>query len=153
MNNDILYLGIDPGKTGAMAIFCGDAKNPHVVDFEEAFDTLARSVETFTAKRHIAYLEEVHSMPKQGVASTFAFGENFGWWKGILQAFGIPFKTIRPQDWQKGLVPKRGTLTDKPSLSVARQLYPEAPLSLKKHHNRADAILIARVCWQREGRN
>ena len=144
------YIGIDPGKTGAMAIINEDGSFIRVVDFEEAFNILR---DRYLDELEMAYLEEVHSMPKQGVASTFAFGENFGWWKGILQAFGIPFKTIRPQDWQKGLVPKRGTLTDKPSLSVARQLYPEAPLNLKKHHNRADAILIARVCWQREGRN
>lgn len=144
------YIGIDPGKTGAMAIINEDGSFFQVSDFEESFYALQ---DRCRDDDYMAYLEEVHSMPKQGVASTFAFGENFGWWKGILQAFGVPFKTIRPQDWQKGLVPKRGTLTDKPSLSVARQLYPEAPLNLKKHHNRADAILIARVCWQREGRN
>ena len=144
------YIGIDPGKTGAMAVLSITGGFLAVHDFEESFDELKKLA---LNQPTMVYLEEVHSMPKQGVASTFAFGENFGWWKGILQAFGVPFKTIRPQDWQKGLVPKRGTLTDKPSLSVARQLYPEAPLNLKKHHNRADAILIARVCWQREGRN
>ena len=144
------YIGIDPGKTGAMAVLSITGGFLAIHDFEESFDELKNLA---LNQPTMVYLEEVHSMPKQGVASTFAFGENFGWWKGILQAFGIPFKTIRPQDWQKGLVPKRGTLTDKPSLSVARQLYPEAPLNLKKHHNRADAILIARVCWQREGRN
>ena len=144
----MFFCGTDPGKTGAIAYFDEEGNFFNVDDFENCFETLA-------TRRNLikcAYLEEVHAMPGQGVSSTFSFGENFGWWKGVLQAFGIPFKTIRPQDWQKGLVPKRGTLTEKPSLAVARQLYPEAPLNLKKHHNRADAILIARVCYEREGR-
>ena len=144
----MLFCGIDPGRTGAIAYFDQYGKFLWVDDFENCFSSLASNCGTMKC----AYLEEVHAMPGQGVSSTFSFGENFGWWKGVLQAFGIPFKTIRPQDWQKGLVPKRGTLTEKPSLAVARQLYPEAPLNLKKHHNRADAILIARVCHEREGR-
>lgn len=144
----MLFCGIDPGKTGAIAFLYREGAFAKVCDFEEAFHV----VDQMKTEIACAYLEEVHAMPGQGVSSTFSFGENFGWWKGVLQAFGIPFKTIRPQDWQKGLVPKRGTLTEKPSLAVARQLYPEAPLNLKKHHNRADAILIARVCYEREGR-
>ena len=148
----MFYLGIDPGKTGALAVIDSEGRFIDVVDFEESFDYLAGSVEQHSANFHFAYLEEVHSMPKQGVASTFAFGQNYGWWKGVLQALRIPFKTVRPQDWQKGLVPKKNGLTDKPGLDVARQLYPEAPLNLKKHHNRADAILLARVCLQREGK-
>lgn len=147
------YIGIDPGKTGAMAVLNDQGKLVDVKDFQECFMPLKEAITAMGVESYIAYLEEVHSMPKQGVASTFAFGENFGWWKGILQAFGISFKTVRPQDWQKGLVPKKNNLTDKPGLAVARQLYPDAPLNLKKHHNRADAILLARVCWQREGRN
>lgn len=142
----MLFCGADPGKTGAIAYFDEDGKFLWVDDFEDCFEVLCEHAPSIKC----TYLEEVHAMPGQGVSSTFNFGQNFGWWKGVLQALGIPFKTIRPQDWQKGLVPKRGTLTDKPSLDVARQLYPEAPLSLKKHHNRADAILIGRVCYERE---
>ena len=142
-----MYLGIDPGKTGAMAVLDKGGEFVEVVDFEEVLPRIRLLAKTVK----FAYLEEVHAMPGQGVSSTFTFGENSGWWKGILQAFEIPFKTIRPQDWQKGLVPKKNNLTDKPGLAVARQLYPDAPLNLKKHHNRADAILLARVCWQQEG--
>lgn len=142
-----MYLGIDPGKTGAMAVLDKGGEFVEVVDFEEVLPRIRLLAKTVK----FAYLEEVHAMPGQGVSSTFTFGENSGWWKGILQAFEIPFKTIRPQDWQKGLVPKRGKLTEKPGLEVARQMFPMAPLNLKKHHNRADALLIARVCYERQG--
>lgn len=137
-----VYLGIDPGKTGAVAFIDGMGQLMKVVDFPDVM-----SVDWFAEDFGMAYLEEVHAMPGQGVASTFTFGTNFGWWKGFLTAMRIPFKTIRPQDWQKGLVPKRGAMTDKPSLEVARQLFPHAPLTRKKDHNRADAILIAHKCF------
>lgn len=140
-------MGIDPGKTGAIAFLDDSGRFVDVFDFIDAFGPLAerRSDVAF------CFLEEVHSMPGQGVASTFSFGENFGWWKGVLTAFGIPFRTIRPQDWQKNLVPKK-TSSEKPGLYVARQMFPEAPLGRKKDHNRADAILIAKVCYDREMR-
>ena len=141
-----MFAGIDPGKTGAIAFMDDKGNFSQVHDFSEA----SAEVKRLATDIQFCYLEEVHAMPKQGVVSTFTFGENFGWWKGFLTGLGIPFKTIRPQDWQKGLVPKRGGMTDKPSLDVARQMYPEAPLPRKKDHNRADAILIARVCYEKE---
>lgn len=141
-----LFAGIDPGKTGALAFIDGQGEFVGVYDFGEALEPLRNERERLVC----VYLEEVHSMPGQGVVSTFSFGENFGWWKGVLAGMSVPFKTIRPQEWQKGLVPKRGKSTDKPGLAVARQLYPTAPLSRKKDHNRADALLIARVCQREE---
>ena len=141
-----MYAGIDPGKTGAIAFVSDEGDLREVMDFGEAFPKLR----LLLSQTRFVYLEEVHAMPKQGVSSTFTFGQNYGWWKGFLQALDVSFKTIRPQDWGKGLVPKKGTITDKPGLDVARQIYPDAPLHLKKHHNRADALLLARVCWQRE---
>ena len=143
-----MFIGIDPGKTGAFAVIDNDGKFVEVVDFDEALPRL----KLLAPSIQFGYLEEVHAMPKQGVSSTFSFGTNYGWWRGVLQALEIPFKTVRPQDWQKGVVPKKGGLTDKPGLDIARQMFPGAPLSLKKHHNRADAILLAHVCWQREGK-
>lgn len=140
------FIGIDPGKTGAVAVLDAQGELVSVHDFCDALDPLI----SMRDKIAFGYLEEVHAMPKQGVVSTFTFGENFGWWKGVLTAMGVPFKTIRPQEWQKGLVPKRGGLTDKPSLDVARQIFTTAPLGRKKDHNRADALLIALVCQQKE---
>ena len=38
----------------------------------------------------LAVLENVHSMPKQGVSSSFCFGEGKGIWEGILAALKFP---------------------------------------------------------------
>lgn len=138
------YAGIDPGKTGALALLSEDGKFYSVTDFSESFSFLEQHKELIK----FLYLERVHSMPGQGVSSTFLFGENFGWWQGVLQAMKIPFETKLPQAWQKGFDIKKSKSDAKPSLEIARRLFPEAPLNLKKHHNRADALLIAYKCWQ-----
>ena len=144
-----MYIGIDPGKTGAVAILDDKGNYINVLDFgqEELMPTLIG----YAPVVKFAYLEKVHSMPGQGVVSTFSFGENFGWWQGVLGSLGIPYTTIRPQDWMKKYSLQKSSSSDKPGLEVARKLFPEAPLRLKKHHNRADALLIARACWEDRG--
>lgn len=144
-----MYIGIDPGKTGAVAILDDKGKYFDVLDFDDP-----RLLETLTELSPVlnfAFLEKVHSMPGQGVVSTFSFGENFGWWQGVLGAIGVPYVFVRPQDWMKRFSLQKSSPSDKPGLEVARKLFPEAPLSLKKHHNRADALLIARACWEKMG--
>ena len=82
-----MYIGIDPGKTGAVAILDDKGKYINVLDFgqEELMPTLIG----YAPVVKFAYLEKVHSMPGQGVVSTFSFGENFGWWQGVLGSLGI----------------------------------------------------------------
>lgn len=87
-------------------------------------------------------IESVHSMPEQGVASSFAFGVGFGMWLGILSALKIPYTLVTPQRWKKTLMDGMGKDKDA-SRVVAMRLFPSADLHLKKHHGRADAILIA----------
>ncbi len=136
------YIGIDPGQTGAMALI----SNEHIdiMDFNCAFQIAEQLSEWKADYDIVAYLEKVHSMPKQGVASTFKFGVNFGIWRGILTALNIPFFLVTPQNWQSHFF-TRGD-TKKKSLAAARSLYPKiAKTHLKrmKDHNRADALLIA----------
>lgn len=141
-----MYIGIDPGKTGAMAILDNKGNYINVLDFGQ--EELMPALIDYAPVVKFAYLEKVHSMPGQGVVSTFSFGENFGWWQGVLSSLGIPYTTIRPQDWMKKYSLQKSSSSDKPGLEAARKLFPEAPLHLKKHHNRADALLIARACWE-----
>ena len=144
-----MYIGIDPGKTGAMAILDNKGKYINILDFGQ--EGLMPALIDYAPVVKFAYLEKVHSVPGQGVVSTFSFGENFGWWQGVLGSLGIPYTTSRPQDWMKKYSLQKSSASDKPGLEVARKLFPEAPLRLKKHHNRADALLIARACWEDRG--
>ena len=157
------YIGIDPGQSGAIAIL--DDKDTVVLlkdwpgDEVEAARLLEYShmqnpsacSSTIDFFKDIvgAALEDVHSMPKQGVSSTFKFGTNFGIWRGILAAYGIPFQLVKPRTWQTGLIRKADG--KQASLAVARRMFPKAELHLKKHHGRADALLIAH--WLRQQHN
>jgi len=85
-------------------------------------------------------IELVGSMPKQGVASTFKFGMAFGATIALAERIRCPFHFVTPRIWKKAL----GLDSDKNrSLSLARDLWPEAPLSRQKDNGRAESLLIA----------
>jgi crossover junction endodeoxyribonuclease RuvC len=136
-----VFLGIDPGQTGAIAVLGEYVTEVHDYPGDEV--GVARLLWSFTRRYQVqlAALESVHAMPGQGVSSTFKFGTNVGIWRGVLAATHIPFLLVRPQEWQKGMIKKADG--KKGSLIVARRMFPEAELHLAKHHNRADALLMA----------
>jgi crossover junction endodeoxyribonuclease RuvC len=134
----VIFLGIDPGSSGGLAwLGHGQAIACKMPDTERDMWELIRGRERYQGKV-FAVIEAVHSMPKQGVASSFKFGRSYGFLRGCLVASGIPFEEVTPQKWQKAL----GCLTkgDKNvSKRKAQQLFP----SLKITHATADALLIA----------
>lgn len=142
----MIYIGIDPGQSGGIASLVGDntGTSPACVKMPETekdcFDALEKLQRiNFTAI--FAVIESVHSMPKQGVASSFKFGRNYGFLRGCLIALGIPFEEVTPQKWQKAL----GCLShgDKNVTKArAQQLFP----ALKITHATADALLLAEYC-------
>ena len=139
------FVGIDPGASGAMAVL-PEGDSPLVEDWPGDPGAAAEILRSWATEYHIqlAALESVHAMPKQGVSSTFRFGVNFGAWQGILSALDLPYLMPRPTEWQKGLVRKSDGPDPKArSLAVARRLFPDADLSRKKDHGRADSLLLA----------
>jgi crossover junction endodeoxyribonuclease RuvC len=67
------------------------------------------------------YVEQVGSMPGQGVSSMFTFGRALGQLEGTLAAFQRGFERIRPQDWKKrfGLGDEK-----KESMAAAARMWP-----------------------------
>jgi len=133
-------IGIDPGKSGGLTVMdehgCIIDVQPMTkmteADIGEWFYEWSEDGNVF------AYLEKVHSMPGQGVASMFKFGQGFGFLIGCLTCLGIPYEFVTPQKWQKYLSCQ--TKGDKNvTKSKAQQLFPE----LKITHAIADSILIA----------
>jgi len=148
------FIGIDPGLTGAVAVLSDDL--PIIVDTpittisdgkKSKHDFLPQGMAvilgTYAGRGDvIAALEAVHSMPEQGVASSFSFGRGFGMWEGMLAAFRIPYEKISPQRWKKDLLSDMPKEKDASRIR-AQQLFPRAELNLKKHHGRGDALLLA----------
>lgn len=131
----INVLGIDPGLSGGLAI-CRDGiveayKMPETE--RDVFDLM----ESWAFDNPVVYLEAVHSMPGQGVASSFKFGRGYGFLRGVITALHYPLHDVSPQKWQKAL----GCLShgDKNrTKAMAQQLFP----GLRITHATADALLI-----------
>jgi hypothetical protein len=85
-------------------------------------------------------IEMVHSMPGQGVSSSFKFGMAYGAAIAIAERFNCVWHMVTPQKWKKALQLD----SDKnKSLELARELWPQAPLLRKKDNGRAEALLLA----------
>lgn len=108
-------LGIDPGLDGALAVLPLPSHNPETLatptvgqgkrDLDmPAIRRWLENVEETHGEIRLAAIEKVHSMPKQGVASTFKFGMGFGKIQGILAGLQIPFILVSPQAWKASVL-------------------------------------------------
>ena len=149
-------IGVDPGFTGALCLFSVVDDDP-AIHFEDMplmssksgknllnIPRLAAIIRGFLQRGPAcAYIEQVGSMPKQGVSSTFRFGESYGAVQGVLGALGVPTYYITPQCWKKplGLI---GAEKDF-ARTLAIHAYPSCSdaLARKLDIGRADALLIA----------
>ena len=139
--------GIDPGATGGLAVVSTDLREAHAWIYPGDVTLAAELLREVWGEYRpdLFCLEHVRSMPKQGVASTFAFGRAFGLWEGLLAGLSIPWIYVTPQVWQRKLLDPGGKGTTKErSLSMARRLFPGVDLKRKKDHGSADALHLAR---------
>lgn len=135
-----VVFGIDPGQSGAIsAIWLSDGKpflKSHKLNGTEA--DAREFIESFDLNGAFAVIERVHSMPKQGVSSSFKFGQSYGFLRGLLIGLKVPFSEVTPQQWQKYMCCM--TKGDKNiSKARAQQLWPH----IKFTHANADSMLIA----------
>ena len=158
-----VYVGIDPGKDGAVVVL--DQYGKAVASYLTARDftirlgkgskrdyTESRMAQTFDwiNKKYnvvVTVLEKQWARPKQGVSSTFSSGVGYGLWKGILSATGIPFIEVSPRTWT-GCVLKDVSGDGKGrSVYVASQRVPTLDLTpgskRKPHDGLADAACLA----------
>jgi crossover junction endodeoxyribonuclease RuvC len=133
-------IGIDPGQSGGIALIneSGDVEAWKMGETERDTLNTIREACYDDPLKCFAYIEKVGAMPKQGVSSTFKFGQNYGFLRGCLIALGIPFETVTPQKWQ-GFLHCRSRGDKNVTKAKAQELYPQ----LKITHAVADALLIA----------
>jgi crossover junction endodeoxyribonuclease RuvC len=146
-----IVMSIDPGLSGAIAVFIGDT-------LHDIIDTPTHElVRNAKIKRQISasalasifkeydpghvVVERVSAMPGQGVTSMFSFGRSFGVIEGILAAYELPVTYVMPAVWTKGI--GRGAGKDA-SRARACELYPahQQRFARVKDDGRADAVLI-----------
>jgi crossover junction endodeoxyribonuclease RuvC len=164
-----VIIGIDPGLEGAVValyldggarVRMADTPNVRTSDargrerrvYDEAemarvLRGMACSIEGGDLPEVHAFIEQVHAMPKQGVASSFTFGMGYGIWLGILAALRIPHTRVTPQRWVKA-VAADAPKTDQAMVALAGRLYPGVSEDLRTPRGRlllgrSDALLLA----------
>jgi crossover junction endodeoxyribonuclease RuvC len=93
----------------------------------------------------VAVIEKVGAMPGQGVSSVFSLGDSYGAARAVLATAGFELVQVHPATWKKYF---KLTSDKELSRALATRLFPAAPLHLKKHDGRAEALLLARWLWE-----
>lgn len=147
-------IGVDPGQKGGVAVISGNElvsnditpRIKHKNKWE--YDVRAMN-ELLVKVKHlnpVMYLEKVHSMPKQGVRSTFNFGTGYGIWIGLATANNIPLELVTPQKW-KGKILADTDKSKGAAITKAIRVFPHVDLKpgrlITHHDGMADAICIA----------
>jgi crossover junction endodeoxyribonuclease RuvC len=146
-----VIIGVDPGKSGAFAALASDGSLLGVHDMpvvgpiisSALLDELVHNyVDPLIVPPGAAVIEDVHAMPKQGVASMFAFGRSLGIAEGVVAGNGFAVHYVSPAKWKRqlGLSKDKGV-----SRRRAIELWPHRAtwFNLVKHDGRAEAALIA----------
>lgn len=145
------WIGIDPGQTGGLALLDStgslvDVQRMPAIDNEVSGLLLAALLHDWRdmmSGESRVIIEQVHSMPGQGVSSTFKFGKSFGIALGVVQAMSLPMERKTPQSWKKefSLIGK-----DKDaSRYKATEMWPSmaSRWKFKKDNGLTDAALMA----------
>lgn len=169
-----IFIGIDPGKSGAVAALKEDGAVdlctliPIAGNYIDAATLSDIIYERYAYCNVVACLEKVSAMPGQGVSSTFNFGVSYGIIMGVLSSMTIPYYLVTPQAWRKDVLvglPKQAKVkgqkkTDaersqdrqvikQATIDYCRRAWPElsllaSPRSKKPHDGMADALCIAK---------
>ena len=134
------FIGVDPGVSGGASVL---DYHGHLIDVVAFKKMTARAIadwfdEWGSSVPVSATLEKVHSMPRQGVASTFKFGRSFGFLEACLVCYHIPYTLVSPQKWQTKMECKSGG--DKNVTKAAAQ---RIWTSKKMTHEISACLLIA----------
>lgn len=125
-----VYMGIDPGKKGGIAI---RYQHRHDIKFWKMPKT-DRETLLLIEKIHKKYkimqctVERAQAFPGNGVVAMFNYGQGFGFLIGIITALRIPLDLVRPMVWQKTImqgIPKKGKKTKERALIAACNLFPQ----------------------------
>ena len=143
-----LFIGIDPGKSGGIVVLGLD----HVEDAIKMPATPKDTLDVFNEydsnkEKIMCMVEEVGSMPGNGVKALFTFGYGTGVLHTSLIANKIPFVLVKPKKWMAyyGLAKRSkesGTAWKNRLKSRAQMLFPDESVVLWN----ADAFLLAYYC-------
>ena len=150
---EVVYMGIDPGKSGGIAVLFG--KEVIATKMPDTEGDVLHWIRTHSSDA-VAVIEKVGGYVGKGKdgkggqpgSAMFVFGRGVGGLCMALLACSIPFEEVPPQRWQKAIMKSsRGKTESKPQWknrckAKAQQLFPTQKVTLAT----ADALLIALYC-------
>lgn len=144
-----IIIGIDPGLGGGIAVL-GDIVEggADALPFKTMADT-GILIDSILAVKKTSEIKAFVEVPpvffkgaQGGLASQAKLHRNLGQYEGMLMGLGIPFETVTPQMWQKGL-PGLAKLTGKDRKRALHNLATQRFPQLKPTLQTCDALLIA----------
>ena len=138
-------IGIDPGKSGGIAVITDETVTLHncPITVKGMALLIGICLNDVAAYRTRVFLEKVWAFPTDGRAGSFTFGENYGQWQGILASHEIKPVLVTPKEWQSHFEIQKG-LKKNIRKKILKQMAKEKCPNIKKVTLKtADAILIA----------
>jgi len=154
MKSNELYMGVDPGVGGGIALIDSDLQ---IVKLRNMPETLTDMIEFFFSiavdyEVKACIMEKVWAMPMDAIKASFALGKNIGRLEACLTAIHVPWEEITPQSWMKYFSLYKGAAKGKTQWkNELRDLATRMFGVTKKEVNLqvADALLIARYCYDK----
>lgn len=149
----MIYIGIDPGQKGGIAIIDDDTNKLLSMEIPLSADKKEMSTKEiydFISNNFIiidevfCIIEKAQAMPKQGVTGVFNYGRGYGELIAILKILEIPYQEIQSQKWKKefSLIKK----DKKASVAMAQKLFPHEVFITERGRlmdGKAEACLMA----------
>ncbi len=160
-------MAADPGLSGGLC-FMRDRVILEIMDMPTLPDGTNRQVDVMAVCRRIdkykprlCIIENVQPMPSipgkdglrrgMGAASSFRFGFAVGQIRAVAVCYGMEVRLVHPASWKRwaGL---KGPDKEQSRMKALELMPSAAPwLGLKKHHGRAEAVLLALFENERRG--
>jgi hypothetical protein len=141
----MIFAAIDPGGVHAAIALFRDG-HPVFVDDIRATNGILDSVAFAKALKDMCVdhvvVENVHSMPRQGMSSTFRFGMGCGIIHGVVGALKLPLTLVNPVKWKTFHALIQRDKEAARQLAIRRWPHLESHLARKKDCDRAEALLI-----------
>lgn len=156
----MIYAGVDPGKTGGLAVISADGEPLCTRPMPVIKATAGRDeidladirewLMLWRERQLFVTVERLQPMPAKlgGAIANYQRGAAYGWaW--MLTGLRIPFHLVSPQTWQRSMLADApGDDTKQRSILIAQRLFPNVSLrhsqrAMKPHDGIADALLIA----------
>ena len=156
------FVGIDPGKKGALALI--DPEGKVYIEKMPSYDCPEELIKILTELSQLGRVKVALEKPiikpvivpsacpkcktplkrthiQKGVSEAFS---SYGFMLGILTMLKIPYEEIAGTVWKKHMkLEKKGK---EGSIRLAKQLYPGAAEEIGTDDNKAEAVLIADYC-------